>query len=147
MFDSKETPFINAIFKISRKTFTTLFSELEKVKIHPGQLPILILLLKQENLTQIEIAKKVCVKASTMAVVLKKMENNGLIEKKMDENDRRFFYISLTEKGKEIANNTKKILTELEKKITDSLKTEEKDNLIYCLEKIIDKLDSLKKVK
>jgi DNA-binding MarR family transcriptional regulator len=147
MFDSKNAPFICALFKISRKTFATMFSELEKVKIHPGQPPILSLLLQQENLTQIEIANKVCVKPSTIAVVLKKMEKNHLIEKKIDENDRRVFYIKLTEEGKEIANKTSDILFNLEQKITESLTVEEKENLINYLGKIMKNLDDIKKKK
>lgn len=144
MFDSNQTPIISMIFKISRKAFTTLFSELEKVQIHPGQLPILMLLQKQDNLTQIEIANKVCVKASTIAVVLKKLEANGFIEKKIDVNDRRVFYICLTEKGKEVANKTANILIELENKITSSLSKEEKANLIICLQKVTEKFDDIR---
>lgn len=143
MFDFNENPFISLIFKISRKTFTTLFSQLEKLKIHPGQLPILLLLLKQDNLSQIEIANKVCVKPSTIAVVLRKMEKNDLIEKMTVNSDRRTFYIKLTEKGKEIANKTSSIIDQLENKITISLSSKEKENLINCLNKIIEKLDEL----
>ncbi len=143
MLNSKETPFISMIFKISRKTFTTLFSELDKVNLHPGQPPILMLLLKETSLTQIEIAKKVCVKPSTMAVVLHKMEKNGLIEKKIDKNDRRVFYISLTEKGKEIAEKTKLIMKELEDRLTDSLTSEEKENLLNCLNKVVLNLEQI----
>lgn len=143
MCDFNENPFISIIFKISRKIFITLFSQLEKLKIHPGQFPILLLLLKQDNISQIEIANKVCVKPSTIAVILRKMEKNNLIEKMTDKHDRRVFYIKLTENGKEIANKTSIIIDELEKKITLALKSEEKENLINCLHKIIEKLDEL----
>ncbi|MCR4421985.1 MAG: MarR family transcriptional regulator [Spirochaetales bacterium] len=147
MFDSNQLPFISAFFKISRKTFTMMFSELEKVKIHPGQPPILSLLLQEEKLTQTEIASKVCVKPSTIAVILKKMEKNRLIEKMIDENDRRVYYIVLTEEGKNVANKAKDILLKLEKEFTETLTDEEKKNLINYLSKIIIKLDEYKQKK
>jgi len=143
MLDSIETPLLNIFFKTSRKVFKLLFSELEKIKLHPGQPPILLLLLKEENITQIDIANKVCVKASTIAVMLKKMEKNGLIEKKIDKNDKRVYYICLTKKGKDLAEQTKQILNKVEDEITSGLNEYEKNSLVEGLKKILFKIDKI----
>ncbi len=139
-----DTPILNIFFKTSKKVFKILFSELEDIKLHPGQPPILLLLLNQNNLTQIDIANKVCVKPSTIAIMLRKMEKNGLIEKKIDKKDRRVFYICLTEKGKLLAEKTKQIMKEVESKITYQLKDDEKNNLIEILSKILIQIDKIK---
>lgn len=143
MFESDEIQFINIFFKLSRKVFTLLFNELSKINLHPGQPPILLLLSKHDNLTQIDIANKVCVKPSTIAVMLKKMEKNGLIEKKIDKNDRRLFYISLTEKGRQIADKTHQIINQIETKITKQLTNEEKEEFKVILKKIISELENV----
>jgi len=140
-----ENSLLNLFLKTSRKLFKLFFYEFEKIKLHPGQIPIFLLLLNENNLTQVDIANKVCVKPSTITIILRKMEKNNLIEKKIDKNNRRVFYISLTEKGKLVAAQAKMIIEKIEGKITAGIDIEEKERLKYLLLKIISEIDNISK--
>lgn len=135
--ENLENSIFNIFFKISKTTFKILYNELNKINIHPGQPPILLILLKENKLSQTEIAKRVCVKTSTITTILKIMKKNGLIKKIIDKKDRRIFYISLTPKGEEKAKETLKILEKLETFLKKNLEKNEIETLNIILNKIL----------
>ncbi len=72
------------------------------------------------------------------------MEMANLIEKKMDEKDRRVYYVSLTSKGEDLAGQTKKILWEMEQTILKDFTVDEKNYIIKMLNKIYFNLEKWK---
>ncbi|NLJ05077.1 MAG: winged helix-turn-helix transcriptional regulator [Exilispira sp.] len=143
--DNLETPFLDIAGKINKKLFNFMFCKLSRINVHPGQPPVLLLLLEKEKLlNQVQIAEKINIKPSTVAVILRKMEMANLIEKKMDEKDRRVYYVSLTSKGEELAGQTKKIFWEMEQTILKDFTVDEKNYLIKMLNKIYFNLEKWK---
>lgn len=57
-------------FIISRLHFHIFHDELEKHGIHPGQPPLLMLVAKNEGITQNLIARKLNVRPATVAIML-----------------------------------------------------------------------------
>jgi len=58
---------------------------------------------------QRQLAEKACVSPTAITLMLRKMEAKGLVEKKTDPADRRFFSVSLTEKGKSVVEQLKRL--------------------------------------
>ena len=65
-----------------------------------------------------------------------KLEELGYIRRETDENDRRQKNLYLTEKGKEIAPKIRKYLREWGESITENFTDDEKDMLLFLLEKM-----------
>jgi DNA-binding MarR family transcriptional regulator len=92
-----------AIFgQVIRFHYSRMHMLFEKIGVYPGQQPILFALGKQDGLSQKELAKKLYIKAATITVMLNRMENANLIERRPDEHDQRISRVYLTPKGKEI---------------------------------------------
>ena len=77
----------------------TMHNMLKDSGVYFGQPPILDFLEKNGVCTQNELAKALEVSPASIAVSIKRMQKNGVVEKIADENDLRCNRISLTGKG------------------------------------------------
>lgn len=136
----------DAIFKrfliIQRLHFHLLHKELEQRDIHPGQPPMLMIVEKNEGITQNQIAEKLNLRPATVAIVLRRMEKAGLIHRKQDENDRRLQRVYLTEKGKDQCKFLKEQMQRIESIATRGFSDEEKNQLKEFLDRIVANLKS-----
>jgi MarR family transcriptional regulator for hemolysin len=101
--DQSASEFLEELTKVSRK-IRTVFNQ--KVTAHGLTYPrarALFRLAKKQNMTQTELACELEVEQATMVRLLDRMEDNGLIERRQDANDRRVKLIVLTAHGEEQA--------------------------------------------
>lgn len=68
--------------------------------LHPSQMPVLTAMSDLGECTQRQLADRLGVAASTVAVSLKRLEAAGLVCRQADEQDLRSNLVSLTEDGK-----------------------------------------------
>lgn len=99
---------------------------LEEVGIYPGQPPMLFILNKKEGQSQSELAEKLQIKPSTITVMLKRMEKEGIVERKKDELDQRIIRVYITEKGRRLCNEAIKVMNKVEKECFANMTTEER---------------------
>ncbi len=71
--------------------------------IKPPHFDILVNLYRFDGLTQQELARKLLVGRSNISMLLPHMEKKGLIERRGDASDKRVLRLSLTDKGRELA--------------------------------------------
>lgn len=90
-----------------------LTRELAALDIKPPHLDILVNLYRFDGLTQQELARKLLVGRSNMSMLLPQMEKRELIIRRGDETDRRVLRLSLTAKGRELAEKAMEIQTRL----------------------------------
>ena len=86
---------------------------LQSEKIHPGQSPILRLLMEKDGRSQCELAGETGVSRASLGVSLRRMEKAGLITRCPDEKDGRYNMVFLTEKGREKACRVEAMLNRL----------------------------------
>lgn len=99
--DSVNIPLHILISQIMRLYFTRNYALMEKLDVHPGQVPLLLQLHRHGGMSQKELVGKLMVKPSTVTVMIKRMEKSGFIQRKQDEQDQRVSRIYLTELGEE----------------------------------------------
>lgn len=87
------------LFQISHRYAGKCFYVIKELGLHPGQIPILVILQKKDGYSQKEITKLLGVKPPTVTVSIQRLEKSGLVCRKPDENDQRISRIYLTEKG------------------------------------------------
>ncbi len=97
---------------------------------------ILFLLSKEEDLTMGEIARRINRDKSTTTVLVRKLENNGLVETFSNKKDARSKLIKLTAKGMEYNKITSELSTELIQTFYKGFSTEEKSQLLSFLQRI-----------
>lgn len=108
---------------------TKIFHQLSHVNLHPGQMPMLDILYRQEGLSQREICSRLCIKPSTVTVPLQRMEKAALIYRVADAKDKRIQRIYLTDSGKEIHREVEKIRKEVGSVMLQGMTPEEVDHL------------------
>ncbi len=64
-----------------------------------GQFPFLLLLWEEDELSPSEISRRIDIEQATVTNTLKRMERDGLIERRSDPNDGRRAVVVITEKG------------------------------------------------
>lgn len=64
-------------------------------------------ILHKNEMTQRELAKRLRISEATLSVRVKKMVESGLLERIVDENDKRIYHLTLSQKGKEIVTEIK----------------------------------------
>jgi DNA-binding MarR family transcriptional regulator len=82
------------------------------------------------------ISRKIYKDKSTTTVLIRKLENLGYVTRNKKDEDSRFSYISLTNKGLTFSNNLKKISSELSEKFYAGFSEEEKKTVVSLLKKI-----------
>ena len=130
-----DMPLGSLITSISRAHLAFLYREIEKLGITGGQFQFLMGLAREDDITQEELANSFHMNESTIARALRKLEDAGMVQRKVDENNRRKKIIKVTKKGKDAVDDIKKADEEWENKIK-SLSLDEKKELKEMLKNI-----------
>ena len=126
--------------QIMRAAFSLNFTILERENLHPGQPPVLYELYQEDNLSQRELADRVMIRPSTLTVMLKRLESNGLIQRHPDRCDQRVVRESLTQEGKEKYRRLVAVRAHLEEISLHAFSAEETVQLVRMLTRVRDNL-------
>ena len=92
------------------RTVTSLYTPyLKKLGLTYTQYILFLVLWEKDGLTVGEICKRLMLDSGTLSPVLKKLRQEGYIEKTQSKTDERSFIISLTEKGRALQEQAKEI--------------------------------------
>ncbi len=94
----------------------------------------------QPGVTQLDLVKATHLKPPTVSVTLQKMERDGLVIRRDNEEDLRQTFVYLTDKGKAIDDRVRAIHKEGDKVALENLSAEEIETLSTLLNKVIDNL-------
>ena len=113
----------------------------EKIKTFAPPIPrscqmIMMHLARKDNVTQLDLVRATHLKAPTVSICLRKMESDGLVIRRTDEEDMRASRVFLTDKGREIDSQVISKVREHEMHISDCLTAQEQEQLISLLIKI-----------
>ena len=86
--------------------FRYLRNQLNEKKLYRGDPRLLMYVYFYDGRKQAEIAKGLCVKPASLTVMLQRMEQAGLVNRKSDEQDQRVQRVYITELGRETSKKT-----------------------------------------
>lgn len=110
MEDFKRDSLYHVFSQVMKLHFHRAHSLLNTVDIYPGQPPMLFALHIKDGQSQKELAERLKIKPATITVMLKRMENAGLLERRPDENDQRISRVYFTDKGREAYQKVHEIM-------------------------------------
>lgn len=108
----------------------------EDLGFQAGYRQILRFLAHEDGVTQIDIARDSHFTAPTVSVTLKKMEKEGLIQRRTDKNDTRCSRVFITEKGRELERKLFEKIMDCEEVLASGLSEEEEETLCRLLTKV-----------
>ena len=119
-----------------------LLSGLKNTDLSLGQPKILEYLKEYNGSSQKDIAKGCHIEAGSLTSVLGRMEEKGMIERKMLNGNRRSLYVFLTEKGERLQEVVEKEFDCLEEKAFEGISEEEKENFMDVFVRIFNNLSA-----
>lgn len=125
---------ISTVYKVS------LEKSMRAVDLHGGQIFVLILLWKEDGLSQIYLAGELRVSPPTINKMVKSLAANGFVECRQCQSDGRLTRIFLTEKGRSVRPAVEGQWRQLETALLGNLTETEKLILFQLLGKLKDRL-------
>ena len=107
------------------------------ISIGRGQGLVLNVLMEKNGLSQTEVAEKLDIRPSSLGELVMKLEENGFVERRHHENNKRTIYVYLTEKGREIGKENINSRQKAAEAWCAGLTETEKEQLNELLEKLI----------
>ncbi len=120
-----------------------LLEQLKDTGLTIGQPKILDYLKEHNGSNQKEIAKACFLEAGSLTIILNKMEEKGLIERRILNGNRRSFHIFLTAEGKEKQKLVDRAFSEIEKKALTEIVAEDYEQFMSVYRRIYDNLSGI----
>lgn len=117
----KEKNVMMLIHDVSKTFRDTMRIKSESCGIPDSYRPILRMLHFHNGCTQLDICKWTHLKAPTISLTLRTMEQNGYIKRCENENDKRNTNIFVTEKGQELDSKIRALIDETEKEFLTNI--------------------------
>lgn len=150
--DSRAHIIIEKYIMMNKLHRAYLERELNRSGVYRSQHQLLMYISKYPNASQKDIADFHHVSTATVAVSLKKLEKGGYICRETDQEDNRFNKICITEKGRGIVEDSKKVFERMEQALFNSFSEEEMlqfeglvDRLRLNLETLIQEASCMKR--
>lgn len=137
-----EESFHHQLMKTYYAVHKCVVSKTQKIGLTSGQPKILEMLLEHDGVEQVTIAENCKIEPATVGNLLGRMEDNGLVERKRKENNRRSLFVYLTDKGRAAAENTERIFEEVEHQAFSGMDEDKKEFICQCLKQIYNNLES-----
>ena len=114
--------------------------DLEGVMSQDSARLIMRALIHGDGCSQLELVKQTHLKAPTVSVTLRRMEEEGLVERKQNELDMRAVRVYLTEKGKAHNREIRERLNAMDEELMKGFDEEEIEKLRQMLERMRDNI-------
>lgn len=114
----------------------------DRIDVHRGQATLLCALVKQDGMTQTEIAEQLAVQGATITNMLQRMEESGLVVRQRDPDDNRLVRVYVTEKGRHKEEAINRQLQNLEETLFASMSQEDRGALRQMVQKLIAIMES-----
>jgi DNA-binding MarR family transcriptional regulator len=101
------------------------------------QFAVLSVLANNADLDQASLAKRIACDPATIGGVINRLEQKGLVERKIDVDDRRAFKLRLSCAGKSLVGTLKPVVVSLQDEILLNLTDKEKADLIQLMKKAL----------
>jgi len=109
--------------------------------LNRAQSGILFALHQEDSMSQKELAKRLNVTPPSITSMIKKMEQEGYITRKADEQDQRVMRLTLAQKGKDCIDYVIKTAEKLEEIVFEGMTAEEKMLFRRLLLQILENLE------
>lgn len=130
----------NLLLSIHSIFYKRIFANLSNTGLTSGQPKVLDYLKYNDGCVQKDIATACEIESSTVTNLLLRMEEAGLIERRMLNGNRRSLYVFLTDKGRESQKKVSDVFDKIEKVAFNGFSKEEQIEFLGMFSKIYNNL-------
>jgi DNA-binding MarR family transcriptional regulator len=139
--EKKENQIVNNLRRVDQLYRNAMEAKLHHLDIHWSQHMVLMRIASQtEAYSQSELARQMHISSPAMAVSMRKLEETGYIARQVDKVDRRYNEVTVTEKGAQLVEESRRVFKEIEEQMFRGFSEEEKDQLDSLIERVQDNL-------
>lgn len=138
-----QTAFMDELTKVSRKMRTLFDARVREQGLTLARARILLLLAKQDGLTQSQLAEALEVEQPSVVSLIDALEKNGLVLRGAVEGDRRAKAIHLTDKAREQADNLLTYIAELRRQVLGGVEKSDLSAATRVLQQVSGKIGAL----
>lgn len=142
--DDSEIPVSLMVSMIHRTHMIFINEKIKDMDITAGQIPFLMVLSREEGISQDDLASHFHIDKGTVARALKRLEDNKYLFREIDPENRRKHLIYLTSKGKETVPQIKNIDKEWNDSMRSKISEDEYNHIFNIIKKMA--LNCLEKV-
>ncbi|MDD2332777.1 MAG: MarR family transcriptional regulator [Mesotoga sp.] len=117
------------IYRISRSANVYFSREMQKYGLGSGHFFFLRILMSREGISQKELSNILDVDKATTAKAMKKLAEAGYVKREIDSLDTRIYRLFLTDNGKKIGQELRRLGANFEEILTEGLSEDEKQQL------------------
>lgn len=123
------------IYRISRSANVYFSREMQKYGLGSGHFFFLRILMSREGISQKELSNILDVDKATTAKAMKKLAEAGYVKREIDSLDTRIYRLFLTDNGKKIGQELRRLGANFEEILTEGLSEDEKQQLQSLLQR------------
>lgn len=135
-------PIEKAIINLITSYKNLISTKMRPLGLYPGQDMILLELLKNDGVSQNKLVVTLCVDHSTIAKSVSRMIKSDLVQTKKSTKDKRVTLVSLTEHGRELAQQVEAVWLESERRATAGFSSEEQRLFVEMIDHITQNLNN-----
>jgi DNA-binding MarR family transcriptional regulator len=94
---------------------------LDEIQIHVGQEHLVYRLAIEEGVSQAQLADALCLAASTVTKMLLRLERDGVVERRPDEEDARISRVFLTVHGRDLVQPVLEIWSQMDARLVQGM--------------------------
>ena len=140
-YDTEECRLVEKYVRTTKLHRKVLEQELSSTGVYRSQHQLLMFVADHPEVSQKELARLLGVSTATIAVSLKKLEQGGYIERKVDVRDNRYNQICITPKGMAAAEKSVTIFEKLERSMFQGFSREDFERMGELLDRIYRNLE------
>ena len=126
------------LMKTNAQLNRRIMAEAAALGLSPGQPKVLECMTGCGECNQRTIARYCEIEQATVGSILLRMERDGLVRRVQKDGNRRALYVSLTEKGRQVALQVQQIFQQADARAAAALTTEESLRLQQLLQRVYD---------
>lgn len=106
-----------------------------------SQAHLLRLLLTEDGLTQKDLSDKLQIRPASLGELVNKLQQNGYVEKRANEKDKRVSNVYITEEGRRVTEDVVQKRKEFVQNIFSGLSEDEVNQLSVLIDKLVDSME------
>ena len=106
-------------------------------EVRPAYGSILLPLWEEDDLRMGELGRRARLAKQTMTTMVRLMERDGLVSRAADPDDRRAQRVRLTKRGRDLRKIARKVLTALDRRVSERLSEREIATFESCLQEVM----------
>lgn len=119
------------------RVFEDYFEALGPYGMRPGEFSVLVVIGHNPGIRQGVLASKLMIKRAHITKVIRGLEDQGLVARRIPDEDRRVVELSLTRKGQAFVGERAEALHAFDHAVPAGLTGKDRDQLVHLLQKLL----------